>query len=342
MSPEAILGGTNNILGGPPMKVGRPSDVWSLGCILYQMVYGRCARDVGCEAAADAWWCLCAQHEHTGAPALTAVCPVRGRWCASCRTPFADLPFVPKMHAICNPHHRVTFPELANKDLLDVMTRCLDRDPKSRITLQVGTEGRDCSRCRTTGGRRCCCCQRQYCMVCTCFVRLHVTSQPSMLLLSVCACVCLQELLDHPFLHPNRVTQQPAAVAAPVLSEEQMKLLVAQVQAAGAAGVTDLDKLTRELMQKLGAATLNSSSNNSAASDSSGASSPRAGTAGLQQPATAAAKPSQQQQHRTQTAAAGQQRQGTGGLSGSTSTTSGSSKSRIPSAPPTGTHPGWR
>lgn len=41
MSPEAILGGSNNILGGPAMKVGRPSDVWSLGCILYQMVYGR-------------------------------------------------------------------------------------------------------------------------------------------------------------------------------------------------------------------------------------------------------------------------------------------------------------
>ncbi len=37
MSPEAIQGGTQNPLGGPPLKVGRPSDVWSLGCILYQM-----------------------------------------------------------------------------------------------------------------------------------------------------------------------------------------------------------------------------------------------------------------------------------------------------------------
>lgn len=68
----------------------------------------------------------------------------RMRWvsaclCAgyACRTPFADLPFVPKMHAICNPQHRVAFPELANKDLMHVMQRCLDRDPKTRITLQV-------------------------------------------------------------------------------------------------------------------------------------------------------------------------------------------------------------
>jgi serine/threonine-protein kinase TTK/MPS1 len=59
----------------------------------------------------------------------------------SCRTPFADLPFVPKMHAICNPQHCVSFPELANKDLMHVMQRCLDRDPKTRITLQVGLRG---------------------------------------------------------------------------------------------------------------------------------------------------------------------------------------------------------
>eukprot|EP00983_Pelagomonas_calceolata_P085150 1156499-Pelagomonas_calceolata.AAC.11 len=38
MSPEAIQGGSSNPLGGPPLKVGRPSDVWSLGCILYQIL----------------------------------------------------------------------------------------------------------------------------------------------------------------------------------------------------------------------------------------------------------------------------------------------------------------
>lgn len=40
MSPESILDtgtGTN----GAKMKCGRPSDVWALGCILYQMCYGR-------------------------------------------------------------------------------------------------------------------------------------------------------------------------------------------------------------------------------------------------------------------------------------------------------------
>ncbi|ODQ52266.1 Pkinase-domain-containing protein [Saitoella complicata NRRL Y-17804] len=36
MSPEAISDPQERLL-----KLGRPSDVWSLGCILYQMVYGR-------------------------------------------------------------------------------------------------------------------------------------------------------------------------------------------------------------------------------------------------------------------------------------------------------------
>jgi serine/threonine-protein kinase TTK/MPS1 len=45
MSPESLID-TNRGQLGPGnvpkmMKLGKPSDVWSLGCILYQMVYGR-------------------------------------------------------------------------------------------------------------------------------------------------------------------------------------------------------------------------------------------------------------------------------------------------------------
>lgn len=40
MSPEAILD-TGSGVSGARMKCGKPSDIWALGCILYQMVYGQ-------------------------------------------------------------------------------------------------------------------------------------------------------------------------------------------------------------------------------------------------------------------------------------------------------------
>lgn len=40
MSPEAFMCNEKDA-DGNTIKCGRPSDIWSLGCILYQMVYGR-------------------------------------------------------------------------------------------------------------------------------------------------------------------------------------------------------------------------------------------------------------------------------------------------------------
>ncbi|XP_060594055.1 dual specificity protein kinase TTK-like isoform X2 [Ruditapes philippinarum] len=94
MSPEAIMDscGDSQGEGKKKYKIGVKSDVWSLGCILYNMVYGR--------------------------------------------TPFQNLKHdLFKLQAIINPDFPIEFPDIPNKHLIDVMKRCLNRDPKARPSI---------------------------------------------------------------------------------------------------------------------------------------------------------------------------------------------------------------
>ncbi|XP_019748623.1 dual specificity protein kinase Ttk isoform X2 [Hippocampus comes] len=42
---------------------------------------------------------------------------------------------ISKMHAIINPSHKIAFPDISEKDLLDVLKRCLVRNPRERISI---------------------------------------------------------------------------------------------------------------------------------------------------------------------------------------------------------------
>jgi serine/threonine-protein kinase TTK/MPS1 len=75
----------------------QPSDIWSLGCILYQMIYGT--------------------------------------------TPFAHLSQAYlKCQAIVSSDHEIPFPADADGAALDVMKKCLQRDPAARPPI-VGCNG---------------------------------------------------------------------------------------------------------------------------------------------------------------------------------------------------------
>ncbi|XP_039190377.1 dual specificity protein kinase TTK isoform X2 [Crotalus tigris] len=93
MPPEAIKDMSSNAENGKSRsKISPKSDVWSLGCILYCMTYGK--------------------------------------------TPFQNITnYITKLHAIIDPNYEIMFPEIAEKDLLDVLKNCLIRNPKQRISI---------------------------------------------------------------------------------------------------------------------------------------------------------------------------------------------------------------
>ncbi|XP_042169471.1 dual specificity protein kinase Ttk-like isoform X1 [Oncorhynchus tshawytscha] len=91
MPPEAIKD-TSSQPGKARFKISTKGDVWSLGCIMYCMTYGK--------------------------------------------TPFQTITNqITKLHAIIDPTHEIEFPDIAEKDLLDVLKRCLVRNPRERISI---------------------------------------------------------------------------------------------------------------------------------------------------------------------------------------------------------------
>ena len=147
-------------------------------------------------------------HSLTSTHALLAPAPARR----------SHLPFIQKMHAIIDAGHRIAFPPLRNAALGDVIQRCLDRNPRTRITMQVRCAARDAWACVVGFGAGWLESEGVGLLRCG-FVQ--VLPLPLIPLFS-CSLSSPQELLEHPFLRPTGAA--PAAWHGMLMAQRSRKL----------------------------------------------------------------------------------------------------------------------
>lgn len=158
-------------------------------------------------------------------------------------TPFSALAFIQKMHAITDPNHRIAMGPLRNRALADVIQRCLDRNARTRITMQVEPLPASLSMplvsisllpasvsgeanpkpldpfCNLQSVRHAEAPSRLQGWCCFCELPPFVQ-----IVLMMCA---LQELLSHPFLRPTAAAAQDSLVG---VTKDQLKKLLVQVR----------------------------------------------------------------------------------------------------------------
>ncbi|KAL8595122.1 hypothetical protein ACOMHN_019160 [Nucella lapillus] len=127
------------------VQIGVRSNVWSLGCILYNMVYVCTCTCVQIGVRSDVWSLGCILYNMVYVCTCTCVqIGVRSDvWSLGCilynmvygRTPFQHVKNnIAKLQAITNPAVPIKFPPLPDPHLMDVLKKCLQREVKCRPT----------------------------------------------------------------------------------------------------------------------------------------------------------------------------------------------------------------